>query len=100
MGRMQPALPPSTWGCEAERKQSKAHNAPSPKGQQMVPLCNGRGSLGQAPNGPTQDGSLALHHQLTLGHQLSLDWDVPWGVKDGHADDFLHSRVEDRAVIK
>lgn len=60
------------------------------------PLCQGRGSPGQAPQGPTQDGSLAPRHRLALGHQLSLDHDFPGGVKDGHTDDFLHSGAEDR----
>lgn len=61
----------------------------------MAPLCKGRGSPHQTPRRPTQDGSLAPRHCLALGHQLSLDHDFPWGVKDGHADDFLHPRAED-----
>lgn len=68
----------------------------SPEGQQMALLCKERGRPSQAPRRPTKDGSLVPCHCLALGHQLSLNHDFPWGVKDGHTDDFLHSRTEDR----
>lgn len=104
------AAPPGPYSSHLENGE-KATCSPSPAGRwggRETKQCPHGLSPGQAvkatlqrerkeaPQGPTQDGSLAPCHRLALGHQLSLDHDIPRGVKDGHTDDFLHSRAEDR----
>ena len=88
VGRRKPALLPL---MVSQGWSGKKPTLPDP----LRPLCRGRRRPGQAPQGPTLDGSLALRHRLAQGHQLSLDHDFPGGVKDGHTDGFLHSGAED-----